>query len=129
MRRLAALLAPALLALALAGCGEDTETPASPQSTATPAGADLQVEVTEAGKPQAFTCGDGCDADALEEALADAKDTMRACTEIYGGPETAQVSGTLGGKPVDVTVTRNDGCGIADYEAIFDALGVKPPIG
>ena len=51
---------------------------------------------------------------------------MRACTEQYGGPETAHLTGTLAGEPVDVTVTRSDGCGIADYEALFRALGVEP---
>ena len=50
---------------------------------------------------------------------------MRACTELYGGPETAHVTGTLGGEAVDVTITRNDGCGVADYEALFEALGVS----
>ena len=27
-----------------------------------------------------------------------------------------------------MTVTRADGCGIADYEALFAALGRKPPL-
>ena len=132
MRRLAALLAAALLALPLAACGdEDTETPASPPpaATAAPAGTDLRIEVTEAGEPQSFTCGEGCDAAAVAKALEGAGDTVRACTEIYGGPETAHVTGTLRGEPVDVSITRNNGCGIADYEALFDALGVEQPLG
>ncbi len=130
MRRLAALLAPAVLALALAACGDDTETPVTPSATPPAAGgaADLTVEVTEAGEPQTFTCGDGCDPAAVAKAIAGTKDTMRACTEIYGGPETAHVTGTLDGKAVDVTITRNNGCGIADYEALFEALGVEPPL-
>ena len=132
MRRLAALLAPAVLALALAACGDETETPASPSATppaaAAGGGADITVEVTEAGEPQTFTCGDGCDPAAVAKAIAGTKDTMRACTEIYGGPETAHVTGTLDGKAIDVTITRNNGCGIADYEALFEAIGVEPPI-
>ena len=27
-----------------------------------------------------------------------------------------------------MTITRNNGCGVADYEALFDALGVEPPL-
>jgi len=38
------------------------------------------------------------------------------------------VTGTLQGRPVDVTVARSDGCGIADYEALFAALGREPPL-
>ena len=132
MRRRAAL--PLLaLALLLAACGvEDAETPASPTPPAaaapSPAGDGLRVEVTEAGEPRSFACEDGCDERALAKAVASAQDTMRACTEQYGGPETAHVTGTLGGEPVDVTVTRTDGCGIADYAALFAALGVEPPL-
>ena len=129
MRRLAALLAPSVLALALAACGDDTETTATPDATPpATAGAELTVDVTEAGKPQTFTCGDDCDAAAIAKAIAGAKDTMRACTELYGGPETAHVTGTLDGEAVDVTITRNNGCGVADYDALFEALGVKPPL-
>ena len=53
---------------------------------------------------------------------------MRACTELYGGPETAHLTGTLDGEPVDVTITRNNGCGITDYDALFEALGAQPPL-
>ena len=38
------------------------------------------------------------------------------------------MTGTLEGAPVDVTITRSNGCEIADYEALFAALGRKPPI-
>ena len=100
MRRLAAPLALALAALVLAACGEeDRETPASPQSQDRA----LTVEVTKAGDPQTFTCADGCDRAALAEVVASTEDTMRACTELYGGPETAHLTGTLDGEPVDVT--------------------------
>ena len=54
--------------------------------------------------------------EALAEVVASTEDTMRACTELYGGPETAHLTGTLEGEPVDVTITRNNGCGIADYD-------------
>ena len=124
MRRLAALLALALAAPALAACGDDDEReiPASAPAQ------ELKVDVTEAGDPQTFTCADGCDTAAIAEVVASTEDTMRACTELYGGPETAHLTGTLEGEPVDVTITRSDGCGVNDYDALFEALGVQPPL-
>ena len=61
-------------------------------------------------------------------AVAEPEDPTRACTMQYGGPERAHMTGVLEGKPVDVDVTRSDGCGIADYEALFAALGREPPL-
>ena len=51
----------------------------------------------------------------------------RMCTQQYGGPETATVSGTLDGDPVETTVGRADGCGIADWSVTLSAL--LPPAG
>jgi hypothetical protein len=38
------------------------------------------------------------------------------------------VTGTVDGGPVDVTLARSDGCGIAAYEALFAAFGREPPL-
>ncbi len=46
-----------------------------------------------------------------------------ACTEIYGGPETASVSGTIDGKPVNAQFKRNNGCEIARWEQVQSLLG------
>lgn len=129
MRRLLPVL---LIAAALAGCGAADEQPAGP------APADrtrLTVEVTGAG-PDPITvdlrCGgaEPCAQAQLDKlaAVAEPPDPTRACTLQYGGPEKARISGTLEGEPVDVTIDRADGCGIADYEALFAALGRKPPV-
>ena len=50
----------------------------------------------------------------------------RMCTEIYGGPETATVSGLLDGIKVDYEIDRTNGCGIDDWERVFAGL-VPPP--
>src|SRR4051812_13215820 len=40
-----------------------------------------------------------------------------ACTEIYGGPETATVTGTFRGEPVDAAFSRSNGCQISRWDA------------
>lgn len=53
----------------------------------------------------------------------------RACTELYGGPEQAHITGTLDGAKVDETLTRTDGCQIARYTdaAALLPVGVTTP--
>ncbi len=46
----------------------------------------------------------------------------RACTEIYGGPQTATVTGTFRGSPVHAEFRRTDGCEIARWDAYVDLL-------
>lgn len=132
MRRLLCLLV--LLAAGLLGaCGADAERAASPASADSTR---LVVEVTRA-QPDPLRvelrCGTSrpCDQDRLGRlgaTLDKASDRARACTLQYGGPERAHVTGTLDGRKVDVSVDRADGCGIADYEALFAALGRTPPL-
>jgi hypothetical protein len=43
--------------------------------------------------------------------------TDEVCTEQYGGPETAQVTGTVDGDKVKATFSRTNGCEIARWEA------------
>jgi len=40
-----------------------------------------------------------------------------ACTQIYGGPDTLEITGTLEGEPVDAVLTRENGCEIARFDA------------
>jgi hypothetical protein len=46
-----------------------------------------------------------------------------ACTEIYGGPDVATITGSVDGEPVDATVTRSNGCEIARWDALEPVLG------
>jgi hypothetical protein len=46
-----------------------------------------------------------------------------ACTEIYGGPQTATIEGTWRGEPVRASYRRTDGCEITRWEALAAVLG------
>jgi len=47
----------------------------------------------------------------------------RLCTQQYGGPQVAVVSGTFHGRPVHSVFTRTDGCEIARWNAMASLLG------
>jgi hypothetical protein len=46
-----------------------------------------------------------------------------ACTQIYGGPASARVTGELLGKRVDARFERTDGCQIERWERNRVLLG------
>jgi hypothetical protein len=45
-----------------------------------------------------------------------------ACTEQYGGPQSAHIAGVWEGEPVDLEVTRVDGCRIGQWDALGPLL-------
>ncbi|MDQ0661689.1 hypothetical protein QFZ35_000187 [Arthrobacter ulcerisalmonis] len=47
----------------------------------------------------------------------------KLCTQQYGGPQVAVVTGTFHGRPVHSTFTRTDGCEIARWKAMGPLLG------
>ena len=47
----------------------------------------------------------------------------RLCTQQYGGPQVAVVTGLFHGRPVDARFTRTDGCEIARWRAMAPLLG------
>lgn len=49
----------------------------------------------------------------------------QVCTEQYGGPDVAMITGTIDDQPVDTTVDRANGCGIADWDDLL--ADVLPP--
>jgi hypothetical protein len=118
----------------LAGCGEDDEerTAAPP-----PAGtvADLVVSVDPDGRDgngpvreAEVRCADAADSPACR-AIADLQavdfepppDNI-ACTQQYGGPDTATVRGTLRGEQIDARFSRTDGCEITRWEEVAPLL-------
>jgi Subtilisin inhibitor-like len=47
-----------------------------------------------------------------------------ACTEQYGGPETARVTGVWGGEPVDLELSRTNGCTISQWSSLGPLLAI-----
>lgn len=121
-----------MLAL-LAGCGGDDEQSASPPSLA-----DLTVTVDADGKgaKEAKTatvqCASADDSDvcktvdALKPEVFEPVPGDTACTQQYGGPETATVKGTLRGETIDAKFSRVNGCEISRWQQaapLFEAAG------
>ncbi|MFP5312317.1 MAG: SSI family serine proteinase inhibitor [Actinomycetes bacterium] len=53
----------------------------------------------------------------------EAPGTAQACTQQYGGPQTATVTGVVDGVAVDSTFARTNGCEISAWNAAKDVLG------
>lgn len=49
--------------------------------------------------------------------------TDQACTQQYGGPQKATVTGVVDGVPVDAAFSRTNGCEISAWDAAKDVLG------
>ncbi|YCQ26750.1 subtilase-type protease inhibitor [Arthrobacter sp. Z4-13] len=47
----------------------------------------------------------------------------QVCTEQYGGPQEAAVTGVVDGVPVDAAFARTNGCEISTWDATKDVLG------
>lgn len=106
-----------VLAGVVSGCGDN----GNPATT----GADRLVLTLDDGAGRVtetpVTCADAPALCAeLRAILGEPAD--RICTQIYGGPERILVRGTLDGAPLDLTVTRTDGCEIDRYDRISAAI-------
>jgi len=129
----------AALLLAVTGCG--TQTGAEPGEGAgdrpdkagrTGEGGRTELTVVVAGTGRGrttyvLTCdpagGDHPDPVAACRALDELDDPFapvpdgQACTEIYGGPQTAVVTGTFRGRSVEAVFDRTNGCQISRWDA------------
>ena len=135
----------ALALLALTACGTSTGsgpvTSLSP-STSAPAGGGggataltivLKEGPTTAPQTWTLTCdplgGTHPDPAGACAALAAVDDPFKpldksmACTQIYGGPQTATVTGTYKGTPVNASFARTNGCEISQWDTLAKALG------
>jgi hypothetical protein len=61
----------------------------------------------------------------LAHFLASQPDRNRICTQIYGGPETARIHGTIGTRRVDRRFSRTNGCEIEDWNRAKTLLTAK----
>ena len=126
--------------LVLSACGDadsgsavtsPEETPTSPPTSLT-----ISVDLGDGSAAQEWTLtcdppgGSHPQPEAACAALADIDPTVfdpvppnQVCTQIFGGPETATVSGTWNGDAVDAAFARNNGCEIARWEAAVEVLG------
>jgi hypothetical protein len=75
-----------------------------------------------------FVEGDLPDAEAacrhlmdLEEPFTPVPDDA-VCTQLFGGPQTASVTGLWHGEPVDLQLSRTDGCRIAQWDRLGPLL-------
>ncbi|MGY1607186.1 MULTISPECIES: SSI family serine proteinase inhibitor [unclassified Geodermatophilus] len=127
----------AVALVALAGCAERGSGTSGPGTATAPPGDELVVEVDpgDGGTAERYTLtcgetpgGDHPDPGAACAHLAGLEDPFAplpadvACTEVYGGPQTARVTGSWDGAPVDVALSRTDGCLIEQWDGLGPLL-------
>lgn len=71
--------------------------------------------------PAARLCADAA---ALGPFLLAKSPGKRVCTQLYGGPQTARITGTIDGRRVNRTFRRTNGCEVEDYERVAKILPV-----
>jgi hypothetical protein len=88
----------------------------------------VTVTGDDPGLDPAAACSSLADPEVMTR-LIEGQPQDQICTEIYGGPDTATIVGTLDGRPVDTQIDRTNGCGIYDWDDLLgdvlpEALGV-----
>jgi hypothetical protein len=127
------------LAVLFASCGGSEEDPGAPGTRGSLA-LDVRVTVAPEGpggaeRVRRIECQElgeqSVDArcrslGGLEPQDLDAVPRRTACTQIYGGPATARVSGTLRGADVSASFDLTDGCEIERWRRNAALLGPPP---
>jgi hypothetical protein len=125
----------ALVALAATGCMSETKSgggSGTNTNPVSPADTKLQISVSIGGseaptKLWTLTCPDGGTLPHAEQAcakLAKMNDPFApvpkstACTQVFGGPEEAVVTGTFRGEPVNAHFDKGNGCEIARWNRV-----------
>lgn len=128
-------LAAAALSLSVAGCGSVSAEPPGSQPSATQLEITVRPEGEAKGNPHStrLSCDPPVPDPAAACALIAAKGAAlfeptpagTPCTELYGGPQQARLTGSVLGQNVDSRFSRDNGCEIARWDAI--ALFVPVP--
>jgi nucleoid-associated protein YgaU len=61
--------------------------------------------------------------------VAERQRRPRICAEAYAGPQLARLTGTVGGRRVNLMVSQADGCGSADWQTLRPILGDPERLG
>ncbi len=135
-----------VIALLLAGCASGTSSggtsiqapfeqvklDVSIGSTDGPTIATASYWVGSDGTPRGTGFLDDADAAAVAAALREpavrnrllaGESPDQACTETYGGPDVATVTGSIGGHGVATSFHRANGCGLADWALLAPLIG------
>ena len=110
------ILSCCLVLLVPAGCGAEEE-PAAPPATQLTVRVDPDGDGPKPAKEARVQDAAGVQPADLEPVPDDV-----ACTEQFGGPQTATILGTLDGRKVDARFARNNGCEIARWEKVAPLL-------
>jgi len=122
----ALLICCVVLVATLSACGKDAESSSSDATDLTitvvaDEGADPQTYELKCDPPggdhpqpaQACKALDAAGAKVFEPVAKD-----QACTQLYGGPQTATVKGTYRGDDIDADFARTNGCEIDRWEQL-----------
>ncbi len=120
--------------LVLSGCGGDSGAASDPTEPLPASSLEITVssDIDAEGTTWSLTCDPAggthpspeaaCGVlDETADPFAPLSDDM-ACTQIYGGPETATITGTWDGEDVSATYNRTNGCEIARWDALAAVL-------
>lgn len=115
----------------MSGCGLLAESSDSGSGTSTTAAAtDLAIRVWPQGQGRPRTWTLRCDpaGGSLPAARAACSQLSREalrplprdaiCTQIYGGPQRARVTGRIDGEPIDARFSRSNGCEIHRWDSV-----------
>ena len=141
--RLLSLVSAALVMTACGSVGGGGISDAATSAGAAERNLVVEYEPGDGTPVQRYTlvCGDEAEGEHPEPAAACARILRmdapfeplapdRICTEQYGGPQTARVTGTWQGEEVDLELSREDGCAISQWDALVPLVpeaGRQPP--
>jgi len=133
-----------IAALVAGGCGSEAsdEPPAAGGTEPDPPATELTIEYWSDGRdgpareatltcdpaggthprPEKACAALAANADALAPLPPDS-----ICTQIYGGPEEAEIAGTLDGEEIQAAFSRQNGCEIDRWDRMASVLQLDAP--